>query len=143
MPIREWEPEMSVQLELLDDQHKVLLQILNDAFEASRVHDETRVFELIDRMVEYTEKHFSDEEEILEETCYPDTENHKALHEHFTNQVRELHKKKYEHVNLMSIFKLLSDWLTRHIMDVDKKYVQHVCERKQIPNNEDAEAQKP
>lgn len=128
MTIQQWEPEMSVGVDRMDDQHKVLLEILNDAFAASRARDEIKIFGIIDRLIKYTEQHFSEEERLLEASGYPALEEHKRIHCEFTKKVRDLNKTKYEYVNLMELFKFLNEWLIRHIMEVDKQYEEFVRE---------------
>lgn len=122
MAIRQWDEDMSVGVESIDEQHKLLLALFNETFEAVHDHDENRVFELLDRMREYGEEHFRDEEQMMLDAGYELLNTHRMQHEEFSKQVNELHKNRFENTNLTRLFTLLNSWLTRHILHEDQKF---------------------
>ncbi|KOR27636.1 hemerythrin, partial [Achromatium sp. WMS1] len=77
-----WSEEISVGVEEIDEQHKVLLNLineLNDAMQARRSHDV--ITSIINKLSEYTRIHFAVEESLMRILNYPDYESHKAQHE--------------------------------------------------------------
>ena len=73
-----WKDEYSVGIEAMDDDHKKLLNLINQLQTA--VHYYTgKEFEekALDELVDYTKTHFKREELLLEENDYADLEAHK------------------------------------------------------------------
>jgi len=126
MPLINWDESMTVGVKELDDQHKILIGLINDAYSSIQKHDEHKMTELIDQMRAYANKHFATEEGLLKKHGFPDIENHKFKHAKFNNEVEEFKKKQFEKTNLSQIFVFLSRWLTTHIMEEDKKYVTYM-----------------
>lgn len=133
MTLMQWDDTMSVGVEELDDQHKQIINIINDAYEAIQKHDEHRMPELIDKMQEYSSVHFATEEKYLKKYNFPELQGHKFLHVKFNRDVAEFRKNLFETTNFSQIFVYLSRWLTNHIMEEDMKYVPY------MPKPEDEE----
>lgn len=72
----------------------------------------------------YTKTHFAAEEQAMIAHGYPGYEDHKARHEKMTRKVRDLHEQFRQGVlsSPIQITNFLKDWLTRHIMETDRKY---------------------
>lgn len=126
MALMAWDKNMSVGVEVLDEQHRKLIEIINEAYAAIQKHDEPAMADLIDKMRDYALMHFATEEELLKKHGYPELEDHKFQHAKFNNDVDEFKKKLYEKTNLSQIFLFLSRWLTTHIMDEDRKYTSYM-----------------
>ncbi|QJB54947.1 bacteriohemerythrin [Pseudodesulfovibrio sp. zrk46] len=126
MTLMEWDESMAVGVEELDEQHRILIDLLNAAYEAVQRHDEHRMGELLDKMQDYAITHFATEEKMMAECGVPDLQAHKFQHAKFNNEVLEFKKKQFEKTNLSQIFVFLSRWLTSHIMDQDKKYIPYM-----------------
>lgn len=126
MALMEWDESMSVGVEELDEQHRTLIDLINEAYEAIQKHDGQKVSTIVDRMREYAALHFVTEERLMEEVGYPDLELHKSQHTKFVNDVDKFRQEQTEKANLSKIFIYLSRWLTLHIMDEDKKYTEHM-----------------
>lgn len=133
MALMEWDKTMSVGVEELDEQHRKLIDLINEAYEAIQTHDEHAMTSLIAKMRDYANLHFKTEEEYLKEYNYPDFQAHKFHHVKFNNDVDEFQRKQFQRTNLSQIFVYLSRWLTSHIMNEDKKYSAY------MPKPEDAE----
>lgn len=128
MALMEWDRSMSVGVEELDDQHKQLITLINEAYGAIQKHDEQAMAELIDKMREYALMHFATEEAIMREHGYPGVEAHKFQHVKFNQDVDGFKEKQFERTNLSQIFVYLSRWLTTHIMEEDMKYKAYMPE---------------
>ena len=122
MPLMEWNETMSVGVAELDDQHKTLIELINEAYDAMQAHDEAKAKGLIVKMGEYAAEHFAAEEGYLKDCNYPKLEAHKFLHVKFANEVEKFQKQPFGGANLSQIFVFLSRWLTNHIMQEDMQY---------------------
>jgi hemerythrin len=79
---------------------------------------------VINEMVEYSSYHFSTEEKYMRQYMYPDYEKHKKEHEFFINKVRTLKSDFDGGQAILSsqLMAFLKEWLSGHILDMDKKY---------------------
>ncbi|MGD9583275.1 MAG: bacteriohemerythrin [Lysobacterales bacterium] len=124
----EWSDELSVGIEEIDEQHKVLVGLLNDLNDAIREHHgNDACIGVLDRLVEYTRIHFAVEESLMRIFDFPDYENHKTEHQGLVDEVLSLRHEIVEDHHKIS-FKLLhflKMWLTQHILGSDKGYTAH------------------
>jgi hemerythrin len=128
----EWTEELSVGVQEIDEQHKVLVGLLNRFHEAVVTGtDEQNIKNVLKDLADYTIIHFSVEESLMRIFNYPDYDNHKKHHEELTAQVRELQRKVEEgnHQVSMEVLNFLRHWLTHHILGDDKKYGPYLVER--------------
>ncbi|MBI9081928.1 MAG: hemerythrin family protein [Pseudodesulfovibrio sp.] len=130
MPLINWDETMSVKVHELDEQHKTLIALINEAYEAIQKHDERVMTELINKMRAYANMHFATEEGYMKKFGFPEIENHKFKHVKFNNEVDDFKKKQFEKTNLSQIFVFLSQWLITHIMDEDMQYVPYVPQKR-------------
>ncbi|NKI35719.1 hemerythrin family protein [Wenzhouxiangella sp. XN79A] len=123
-----WTDDLSVGIEEIDEQHKVLVRLLNELNDAIHEHHGNEAcLAILDRLVDYTRIHFAVEESLMRIFEYPDYENHKAEHEELVEEVLELRREIVDKERKIS-FKLLhflKMWLTQHIMSSDQEYSQH------------------
>ncbi len=120
-----WKDEYSVGIEEMDNDHKKLLNLINQLQTA--VHYYTgKEFEekALDELVDYTKTHFKKEEKLLEDNGYADLEAHKVQHEEFIAKVNEFLEqyKKDSEVTVIDTLEFLKDWLIKHINGTDKEY---------------------
>lgn len=121
----EWNKELSVDIQELDEQHKVLVDILNRLHEAIITRTDTDIIDdIFTELVQYTLVHFAVEESLMRIFDYPLYEDHKKHHEQLTKQVIDLQRKarKGDITASMSLWQFLKKWLTNHILIEDKKY---------------------
>lgn len=123
MPLMQWDETMSVGMDELDEQHKELIDLINETYVAIQRHDEPRMVLLLDKMRDYAIVHFEAEEGILLSCNYPDTDVHTEQHQAFTDKVDDFKRGMFEKTNLSQVFIFLSRWLTNHIMSEDKKFI--------------------
>jgi len=128
-----WEEELSVGMQSIDDDHKELLSIINDLFEAIEdIHDKDLLRRCFDRLEEYTHYHFDHEETFMDEHCSSfelreQIEKHKKQHQYFKDQLPKL-REKLLHASTKSVAyevaEFLLQWLLDHIIDEDLKLAQ-------------------
>jgi len=120
-----WTDELSVGIPELDEQHRRLIDLLNEFYDAiERGDDEQGIRKLVEGLEEYTVFHFCAEEEFLIEINYPDLENHQKAHQILISEVRSA-QARYQNGDRKAIRELSAftlAWLYSHILKVDKKY---------------------
>lgn len=123
----EWTEDLSVGIDLVDDQHKMLIQHLSDfstAIESAKEAGE--ILKIMGFLLDYTDFHFSAEEKYMEELGYPGKEHHEKQHVEFKNTLNNL----VEDFQEEGITKALADsidtflwnWLVNHIKTVDVEF---------------------
>jgi hemerythrin len=121
-----WKEEYSVQVAEIDNQHKVLVGLLNKLYDAFMKKEHTRLMgEFITELTDYACTHFKTEERYFRKFNYAETEKHIGEHNNFTQKVSQF-KTDFEQgkiVMSMTIMNFLREWLTNHIMVSDKKYI--------------------
>ncbi|MFA7431743.1 MAG: bacteriohemerythrin [Rhodospirillaceae bacterium] len=130
MALITWQDSYSVGVELIDNDHKLLVSLinqLNDAAEGGQGRDV--VGSVLNVLIEYTEGHFSREELLMEKGGYPDLDAHRKHHRKLTTKVREMIAQ-YHDGRLSTldrdILDFLKGWLTGHILGVDMEYRPYV-----------------
>lgn len=125
MAIITWNNEMSVGVEVLDAQHRKIIWLINNVHEAM-ISGKEKAFlaEIFDELVLYTGYHFGAEEKFFQQFGYAATDSHVQDHVALTRKVVAL-KKAFENDEILidlETLNFLKDWLTVHIMKVDKQY---------------------
>jgi len=125
MALMEWSPAFSVKVRKFDDQHKKLVELVNqlhDAMKAGQGH--ALLGTVLQSLISYTATHFKDEEQVMQANGYPDLVRHKGMHQKLVSQVLDLQKKFQAGGDVLTITVLnfLKDWLVSHIQGEDKKY---------------------
>lgn len=123
----EWTNDLSVGIELVDEQHKMLIQRLNDLTEAVQLQQGPyKIGSTLDFLIEYTDFHFSEEERHMAANGYPNLETHKLKHEEFKSTLSALEQDFRDdgptHDLAASIDTLLVNWLLKHIRAVDTEF---------------------
>lgn len=122
----EWTPNLSVGVQMIDDQHKIWFKKANELFEAGQKGQAKEyVLQLLDFLDEYTKTHFRDEEKYMASIRYPEIENQKMAHASFIEELAKLRRSFTESGgNILLIInanKMIINWLTKHISQMDKK----------------------
>ena len=121
----EWKQEYSVGIDSIDQQHKKLVNLINQlqtAVDYSAGEEFER--EALDELVDYTKSHFSHEEQLMEQYDYPDYEPHKAQHQEMIKEVEDvLAEYEQDHDRAMRHgLNFLKAWLINHINGTDQQY---------------------
>lgn len=121
-----WNASLSVGHPLLDSDHRILIDLLTQLFDATETGQAHAVVDsVLGVLAEYTEHHFRREEGLLAEAGYPHLENHRAEHRAFEGRLRELadrRRAKERGVLNEQVADLLKKWLTEHIQVSDNSY---------------------
>jgi hemerythrin len=123
----DWTNDLSVGIEEIDEQHKILFNLINRLYHGIVQQTDTVVIqEIFNELIQYTVVHFAVEESLMRIFDYPAYDEHRRYHEVLTKQVVDLHNKftAAKVTVSMELLTFLRKWLTNHIMVEDKKYTQ-------------------
>ena len=127
-----WDDTLKVNVEIIDRQHKNLIDILNELYNLAQENKGRDTLKpIFDSLVNYTVEHFKTEEELMETYRFPGFEEHKQEHINLTDKVLEF-KSEFDKGSQTISFELLDflrKWLTFHILGTDKKYSRHLNAR--------------
>jgi hemerythrin-like metal-binding protein len=121
----QWSDSMSVGDLHIDEQHKILIDTINQLASAESQDDRPVVAMIIDELISYAAFHFDYEERLIEAAGYPDLENHRRIHQGFVTWVTELREEFTYHRRRQlgeRILGFLRDWLSEHILGEDQHY---------------------
>lgn len=123
-----WDDSYNVGIQEVDEQHKVLVSLLNQLHTAIvEHHGKSTSREILDHLAEYTRTHFLLEESLMRLTHYPGFDIHKEQHEALIKQVVDL-QTKLDQENITITFELLhflKNWLMQHINESDQRFGKH------------------
>jgi len=123
----EWNDSLSVGIDLIDEQHKMLIQRLKDLSKAVEMQQgETEISKTLEFMIDYTDFHFSSEEKHMAEQKYPGLDYQQKQHEGFKETLKHIVEDFEEEgptrALVTSINTFLFNWLINHIKAVDLKF---------------------
>ena len=128
MAIFIWDDSYKTGEKSIDEQHKKLVDLLNQLDESLNIGGDTHiVIKLLDELVEYTKFHFKDEEKFMTGHEYneKDYQDHLLVHQQFIDQINEAQKTYQadpEHIT-DELLDFLVQWLINHILLTDKQMV--------------------
>lgn len=120
MALMVWKDAYSVGNELLDNQHKRLIELANE------LNGDADLGEVLDGLREYGEAHFRAEESLLEAANYPELELHRSHHDAFRAWLAEVIAARNSGgdaaVVRRDVHHYLSIWLANHLLVADKAF---------------------
>ena len=126
MALMPWSAELELGIAKIDEQHRWLVDRINalhDELDRPAPNRQT-LGDILESLVDYTMNHFIVEEEIFKRHGYPQTDAHLGEHNTFTGRIIVLLDQFHEGAEVGGeTMALLKDWLTHHILTVDKAYV--------------------
>ena len=124
-----WIPEYNTGIDVIDDQHKRILDYINEIDEISVRSDRARVREILNNIIDYTQSHFTFEESLQEEAGYKYRVPHKRVHDLFIKKIENYRDRFATGDSIGSeLHDVLSKWLINHIQHDDADYVGSVKE---------------
>jgi hemerythrin-like metal-binding protein len=120
-----WKDEYSVGVKSLDDDHRKLLNLINN-FQTAVHYQTGEEFEkeALNEVIAYTKYHFDREEKMMEKAGYADIEAHKKIHKSMIAKTDDFMRdyEKRGHEALEEVAQYLKDWLVGHINGTDQEY---------------------
>jgi hemerythrin len=129
-----WEEKFSVGIALIDEQHKMLIQRLNDLSKAIDMNQSvSEIVRVLGFLIEYTNFHFSTEEKYMVENNYPGLSYHRTQHEEFKTTlhhlIRDFEEEGATKALADSINTFLTNWLVTHFQEVDIEFGKFLFEK--------------
>ena len=130
MPFIVWTNEMSMDVKMLDNDHKkmaILINSLHEGLMAGR--DRKELERIFDELVAFTRLHFAHEEKLLAEAGYSGAAAHKQEHDQKIKQLLYLQARflgARESADYLEVLDQLKEWLIAHTQGLDKDFVAYL-----------------
>lgn len=126
-----WSERFEIGIEAIDGQHREWFRRLRRLAEAVEEKETVEVLgETLRFAVEYTDRHFQDEERHMERIGYDGLDLHRMLHAAFRSQLDEFTRRPAGDVDMDKTLQLLSRWTAEHILTEDAAYARWTRERR-------------
>ena len=125
MAFFDWSDELSVNVKEVDDQHKKLIDMINEFYAGiDNKSNNENLLTLLKAMEDYSVYHFKMEEDYMEKFSYDGYEDHKQMHQVYIDKVQDIkgRLKSGKLITSIEVTGFLKDWLKKHIMYEDPKY---------------------
>ncbi|MBF0315220.1 MAG: hemerythrin family protein [Oligoflexia bacterium] len=126
-----WGQKYAIGVEEMDQQHQQLVDLINEVYDHRDHHSREHLCKIILSLIQYIEKHFRSEEDLMKNFHYPDLKEHKRCHDKLKKKVADLknevldeNKDVGESGTYLGIF--LCRWLCDHILNEDQKYAKFI-----------------
>ena len=129
MALLRWDEKYLVGYPQIDEEHRYLFVLINDFYDAfMEDRDRARVLQLMNRLVDYAERHFTNEEVLMRDSGFAGLEAHHAHHERLFDQIFQLNARFQDRsVNpTHDTVQFLRTWLCDHILHEDLAFGAHL-----------------
>lgn len=121
-----WSDGYSVGNAMLDSDHRILLNLLNQLHDATETGQSREVVaSVLNVLAEYTEHHFRREELVMAQIGYPHRAEHERTHRALEERVAAI-RDRWQSGERQALgedtLDFLKKWLTEHILGADKSY---------------------
>lgn len=123
----EWNDQLKLGIETIDDQHKKWIEIMNTLIAGIRQpKKDQQVLDALYEMVAYSQFHFAYEERLFKEYGYVEEPAHLEQHRLFRQKVAQFKEAALSGNSplLSVVLAEMNDWLVHHICVEDRKYAQ-------------------
>ncbi len=131
MAIIVWNDSFNLGIELIDQQHRKLVHIINQLNDSMEIDGNCQqVIGLLDELIDYTHYHFAAEEQYMLLNSYDslDFKRHQSEHIAFLKRIKDEQNQCHEDPEKVGdeLLDYLVDWMVNHILGDDKKMAQAV-----------------
>lgn len=135
MEIMTWQTSFDTGIDEIDNQHRELLEYLNQLGAAIQKGNKDEVTKVISGLADYTLSHFAFEEALMAEANYQFTGPHKHVHQTLIKKVVDFSDKLKAGEDIENdLYNFLKRWLINHIQRDDAAYVKSVNNHFNAPN---------
>jgi hemerythrin-like metal-binding protein len=122
----EWTDEMSVGIEVIDEEHRLLMDLLKRLRSAAEdFGNAATVGSVLAKLYQYSRDHFEHEEKILKASGYPDLEEHRKEHQKLKERLAKILNSESPSPTgslLEDLVEFVESWFQDHLMTMDKRY---------------------
>ena len=125
MKFIEWNENLRVNIEEIDNQHRNIIKFIDILHEKLRKGEGITVIKpTLNLLIEYIINHFSTEEKWMKKHEYPEFQQHYDEHQKYIASIKSLIIKSEKGTPLLARNLLLSlgGWYREHITEYDKKF---------------------
>jgi hemerythrin len=125
MYIVTWSPRYSVGIDEIDGHHRHLIYLLNKIYDVFiNKTPGWNLAEIFAALTDYTQCHFSAEEELMLRFQYPDFAAHKIRHDQFVKRLTAMQESFIDGKRQLSfeLLTFLNTWLLSHILHADADF---------------------
>ncbi len=127
MAYMQWVPELETGIDIIDEQHRRIVDYINELDQARQTGNANDVKHVLEKLVDYTITHFQFEEELQERAGYPFVKAHRRVHAIFTKRVGTFQARARTGEDVVpELMSMLKVWLSSHIKGDDRDYVASV-----------------
>jgi hemerythrin-like metal-binding protein len=122
-----WSEDLSVGIDVIDADHKILIGLLNKVSDPGLSHGE--VGGVLTELLNYTVNHFKREEAVMVASNYPNIAEHTNIHHVLAAKATLLAEEWSENENpevIAALLDFLRAWLVKHIMVEDRAIGRHI-----------------
>lgn len=117
-----WTDDLKTGISIIDEQHQEIFKTANKLEKAKE--NKSTFYEVLIELQTYISLHFSTEEKYMEYTDYYDFAKHKACHDKFVEDYKNILKKVYQR-DVMDVgpelIAFVENWITEHYSNEDVK----------------------
>ncbi len=129
----DWDPLMTTGVARMDEDHKALMEKLNELGQAMRRgRGRDSMGELLAFLEGYVKEHFGFEEQLMKASGYPGYEDHRQKHDAFrqglAKRAEAFARTPDDHALIVEIHGWLMAWLRDHALYTDVKLGDYVRE---------------
>lgn len=133
MPIA-WNDSLSLNIEVLDEQHKEIVDLINELYDVIKRNASeyviTNIFNELERKLNHN---FKKEENLFDRSKWSGGKDHKAQHDRFLDDLKDIKNvfktKQPALIALVKLDKLFTTSYMDHLRIEDKKYVNWIKEK--------------
>ena len=132
-----WRPDFATGVAIIDDQHRVLINMLNEA--NTKLTDRSPIADfskIVQGLLSYAGYHFQTEDGLMNQhgydaACAEDAAQHHAQHKAFAEKVLAVQTSLTagQRIPKADLVEFLTQWLADHILNTDRKLGKFICSR--------------
>ena len=124
----QWDPsKLALNVPDMDREHQVLISYMNELHVLNEQKASTQaISRAFDNLVDYTVRHFADEEAYMERIGFPGLRVHKGVHKQLLDKMFGFQRTVRATGKLPDdLFVFFKMWLSAHICGIDVKYANY------------------
>ena len=123
----EWQNSYNIGIDVIDHQHRQILDYINRLEDIRHTGNREEIRDVLDDLIDYTQSHFTFEENLLSQVSYQYLSSHKGIHDLFVKRLNDYRERFKAGESIENdLYRLLSKWLINHIQHDDQDYVDAV-----------------
>ncbi len=131
-----WSDRMTTGIPQIDDDHKILVTLLNQLLGAVQNRQEHQaIIKISDSLLNYVSRHFAREEAVMEVCEYPHLENHRNIHRLLTQKAESFAAflaKGDDHKVVVDFVEFIKGWFLDHTLSMDRTIYDYTLGKEEV-----------